>query len=268
MDAIEFGFEGVLNSHKAVTRNLDRAANISDWVRPYLQKMVNISQFRQFKLEMVERQVTVMARTRCAEDAEFNPWLNLTMETGFSKVTLPHLLILTLLQVFKSEAPKAVDLCNVPDAQQPNRNKSDVEKTKHVEWKNKVIDGVTKIIKGRRGKFMSYNVQIDLCKCLNLLDGANTLPFDWEISMYTNPPALKPPRLPTDKMGVMLGDKTYKDFQEPDIDDDNNDMDAIERPTWNLGEVHIARIPLPPYWAMVRLKFYTIIDLIRYNHIF
>ena len=119
-------------------------------------------------------------------------------------------------------------------------------------WKDRVVAGVTQIIASRRGHYMAHSAKINLSKCLELMEGTQKLIFDWDISLYTSPPPLKAPRPPSEKVGAMTGEKKYPDFQELDIDDDNNDLDAVERPTWNIGEVHIARIALPPYWAMVR----------------
>lgn len=84
--AIEYGFHGDHDAYPPVLRNLDRAANISEWVEPYLGPTPNISQFRQFKLEMIEGKVVVFARSRCADDAEFNQWQDLNMTRGYSTV--------------------------------------------------------------------------------------------------------------------------------------------------------------------------------------
>ena len=80
--AIEYGFAGLHDELKPVVRNLDRAANISQWVEPYLADTPNVSQFRQFKLEMNDNKVTVSARSRCKDDPEFNPWRNLAGDDG------------------------------------------------------------------------------------------------------------------------------------------------------------------------------------------
>lgn len=86
MDAIEYGFNAEADTMPCVTKNLDRAANISDWVEPYLGPTPNVTQFRQFKIEMIQGVVSISARSRCAEDAEFNPWLNLNQVRGYSPV--------------------------------------------------------------------------------------------------------------------------------------------------------------------------------------
>jgi hypothetical protein len=86
LNAINYGFNAMDDTHSPILENLDRAANISDWIKPYLAPIPNVSQFRQFKLEMIEGKVTVSARSRCAEDIEFNPWQDLTMTRGYSKV--------------------------------------------------------------------------------------------------------------------------------------------------------------------------------------
>lgn len=65
---------------------MDRAANFSAWIEPNLAPTPNVSQFRQFKIEIIEGEVSISARSRCAEDEEFNPWQNLSMTQGYSKV--------------------------------------------------------------------------------------------------------------------------------------------------------------------------------------
>lgn len=75
--AIEYGFNAEQYELKPMVSNLDRAANISTWITPYLAKTPNLTQFRQFKLEMTQGKVTVLARTRCADIMEFSEWQNL-----------------------------------------------------------------------------------------------------------------------------------------------------------------------------------------------
>lgn len=87
--AIDYGFSNIENTHQEpYLKNLDRAANISDWIKPYLAPTPNTASFRQFKFEMIDGEVTVCARSRCAEDAEYNPWQALNMQHGYSKVYL------------------------------------------------------------------------------------------------------------------------------------------------------------------------------------
>ena len=81
--------------------NLDRAANISDWIEPYLAPTPNVTQFRQFKLEMIQGRVCVSARSRCAEEAEFNPWTSLEQTPGHTAVSLCHCFAVSLL-LFKN----------------------------------------------------------------------------------------------------------------------------------------------------------------------
>ena len=79
--AIKHGFQGTRDDRfPPVTANLDRAANISTWVEPYLAPTPHVTEFRQFKLEMHEGQVCVSARYRCSETATGNEWLNLNLK--------------------------------------------------------------------------------------------------------------------------------------------------------------------------------------------
>ena len=87
LDAIEYGFHAEQDNLKCEKRNLDRAANFSDWIDPYMAATPNTTQFRQFKFEKIDGKVTVSARSRCADDAEYNPWLNLNQTTKPSNST-------------------------------------------------------------------------------------------------------------------------------------------------------------------------------------
>ena len=88
---------------------------------------------------------------------------------------------------------------------------------------------------------MPKTAKLDLCACLNLIDGDDPLPFDWDISMYTNPPPLKAPRLATAKVGSLRGDKKYS-RPESEEDYDDEDLDSVARPQWSLGEVRIVKL--------------------------
>lgn len=156
------------------------------------------------------------------------------------------------IQVFKTNPPKPTDLLTVPNAQQPSRQNSEIDKARYREWASKVTSGVTHIITGRRGQAMTKEQKIDLCHCLNLLDSKSELMFDWDISLYTNPPELSAPRVPTAAVGSLTGDKTYRDYENPEEDYDEDEIDPIARPTWNLGEVRIVRLPFAPFWSMAR----------------
>jgi hypothetical protein len=151
--------------------------------------------------------------------------------------------------VFKDEPPTANDLMNVPNAQQPAFNNKKEDQERYKEWSSKVCAGVTKIIGGRRGKIMTLAQKTDLCACLDLLESHQNLMFSWDISLYVDPPALKPPRIPTAQIGSLPGELKYED---PDDDYDDDGYDAIARPEWNFGEVRIVKQITTPYWYMVR----------------
>ena len=90
--AIEYGFSGAQFDQDPVVQNLDRAANISDWFKPYLAPTPNVTQFRQFKLAMVEGRVCVSARSRCLQDDDSNPWQSLDQNHGTFSSPVPHLI--------------------------------------------------------------------------------------------------------------------------------------------------------------------------------
>ena len=72
---------------------MDRAANISDWLDNYLAPTPNVKDVRQFKLELIDGKVKVSARSRCADDVQFNQWRDLSGETAkFSSVWIFYFL--------------------------------------------------------------------------------------------------------------------------------------------------------------------------------
>lgn len=88
LDAIEYGFAADQYEKAPIVENLDRAANVSEWITPYLAPTPNVTQFRQFKLEKIEGKVCVSGRSRCSEEAEFNAWHSLDQTPGSSQVSL------------------------------------------------------------------------------------------------------------------------------------------------------------------------------------
>lgn len=139
----------------------------------------------------------------------------------------------------------------MPDSQQPMHDNNANDEAAYREWASQVSKGVHQIISGPRGNIMPHTAKLDLCACLNLIDGEDPLSFAWDISMYTNPPPLNAPRLATDKVRSIRRDKAYS---RPDSDEDydEEDLDTIARPQWNRGEVRILKMTEAPYWAMVR----------------
>lgn len=137
------------------------------------------------------------------------------------------------------------------EAQQPMHHNKEKETREFEEWAAVVSKGVSQIINGPRANVIPTKSQLDLAACLNLLEGSLPLPFDWDISIYTNPQELKAPRLPTAKVGTLPGDKSYK-RADSDDDYDDEDLDAVARPQWQMGEVRIVKMQVAPYWSMAR----------------
>ena len=80
LDAIDYGFRCIENDQpKPVMKNLDRSANISEWIEPYLAPTPNVTLFRQFKFEKIGDRVMLSVRSRCKEDAKNNPWQSLSV---------------------------------------------------------------------------------------------------------------------------------------------------------------------------------------------
>lgn len=127
-----------------------------------------------------------------------------------------------------------------------------------MEWSSRVCAGVTKIITGRRGNVMEFKHKHDLCACLNLLESSQNLMFSWDISIYSNSPPLKQPRVASAQVGSLIGDLKYED---PEEDYDDEGYDAIARPEWNRGEVRIVKQITTPYWYMARYVLFAFLTV-------
>lgn len=69
-----------------VTKHLDRAANISEWLKDNISKqLVNITEFRQFEITLdstTQEPVVRVRRETGVDDAEQNPWMSMKFEKG------------------------------------------------------------------------------------------------------------------------------------------------------------------------------------------
>ena len=62
--------------------------------------------------------------------------------------------------------------------------------------------------------------------------------------------------MPTAKVGTLPGDITVQDQSDDDYDDD--ELDPVARPQWNLGEVRIVKLVTAPHWTMARLFYLSL----------
>lgn len=143
----------------------------------------------------------------------------------------------------------------MPPAQQQhqaaaNSNEKAKEKQfkEHKTWVKKVEKGIHKILDGPRRHNMSDKSKKDLLQCLDLMWCKEELSFDWNLDLYINPPPLRSPRVDTDEVGELEGDKKVEE-----VDSDKDEDDGLERPVWRRKEVHIIATQVPPYWALARL---------------
>jgi len=80
LQSIKQGFTPNWGTHevKAYVKNLDRAADISGWLKAYLAKIPHVTDFRQFEIEKdTDGEVVVRARQRCMDDEVYNKWTSL-----------------------------------------------------------------------------------------------------------------------------------------------------------------------------------------------
>jgi hypothetical protein len=77
LTAIVKGFDTDWQTKEPMTKSLDRAANISEWLEPHIDQTPNVTTFRQFKIEKMDGEVVIWARRRCKEDDPENPWQSL-----------------------------------------------------------------------------------------------------------------------------------------------------------------------------------------------
>ena len=161
--------------------------------------------------------------------------------------------------MFQDGAPLAADLLHVPPAQRSilksSEQKKEVARVEHYKtFVSEVSKGVMSIMMGPRSYVFSDANQVDLCACIDLIENERELAFDWDIKLYTNPPKLKAPRLPTEKMGAQIGDKAY---DEP-ADDEDLDYDPVERPEVFRNDVHLIQMYNAPYWSLARYALVSV----------
>ena len=181
-EAIINAFKGKW-SGKTVAADIDRAANLSDWLKPILAPMSKkqtgpelrggITEFHQFKLTMLRGQVIMRVRKWCGDNEA--PWSGLTPES-------------THHVVFKEKVPAPDDLRSTcPPAQRSTKptDPSYMEKNKKGEvtatHTTKTRAGVEALIKNRD---ITGAPRDDLRACLTLMESAEPLPIDWDMSMY------------------------------------------------------------------------------------
>ena len=73
-----------VHEHKPYVRNLDRAADISGWLKPSLStNLQRLTEFRQFEIQLDSNQeVVVRARACCKDDDVHNKWSSLSGVEG------------------------------------------------------------------------------------------------------------------------------------------------------------------------------------------
>jgi hypothetical protein len=157
------------------------------------------------------------------------------------------------------QAPEPSELTEVGPAQQQNDFVGSTQKKartaqKHANWVKKVRKGVFKILEGDRRFLISDVAKEDIIQCLDLMGCSQPLPFDWDCTLYTNPPVLRRPRGPTDEIGILEGDLREEENSE-------EEQDAVERPKWTVNEVHLIGLEAPPYWALAKyLTCYSFLE--------
>lgn len=85
LESIKQGFTPNWATHeiKPYVKNLDRAADISGWLKQYLNNLPNLTQYRQFEIQMDSKQeVIVRARECCLDDELYNKWSSLSGVVG------------------------------------------------------------------------------------------------------------------------------------------------------------------------------------------
>jgi hypothetical protein len=151
-----------------------------------------------------------------------------------------------------TKIPLPCELAEVPHAQQQHHSMGSAkakekQAMQHMAWVKRVEKGIHKIVEGPRRIKMNEKSKHDLLLCLELMGCKDTLQFDWKLELYTNPPALRSPRIDNDDVGLLEGDS-----REEVNTDEEQEEDGIPRPNWTRKEVHIIAVEAHPYWAMAR----------------
>jgi hypothetical protein len=188
---------------KVCTDDIVSAANVSDWIKPYLAPMdsrkegperrIGISKFHQFKFSLLQGVVIMQVREWCGDREA--PW------TGLVPESTHHV-------VFRDEVPSPGQFAHeCPPAQRSTlpsnpeymkKNKAGKVISNHT---SKTRSGVEKIIANRG---ITGPAREDLHECLRLLESQEPLNFHWDMDMYTKhsaardrergPPQAQPPR--------------------------------------------------------------------------
>ena len=171
-------------ANKTFAADIERAANVSDWLKDYLGPMGKktqgpvirdgITKFHQFKITMLHNVVIMRVREWCGDpDA---PWSGLTPES-------------THHVVFPERIPTPMDLPrDCPPAQRSTKPTDEAYITKNNKGEiisnhtSKTRAGVLKLIENRK---IDDAAKADLHACLELMESKEDLPFHWDMSMYT-----------------------------------------------------------------------------------
>jgi hypothetical protein len=181
-EAILAGFKGKWTGN-VVAGDIERASNLSHWLPQFLNSMEKksfgpaqregITKFHQFRFSLLQGVPIMRVREWCG-DEEAAPWGGLEPESThhvvFAEIPTPGELAETCPPAQRSA---------VPDDEAHIERFADgrVKST----YASKTRTGVEAIIANRG---ISGDEEADLQRCLDLLDDATPLEFDWDMSMY------------------------------------------------------------------------------------
>ena len=192
-EAIVAGFKGKWTG-KVVAGDIERAANVSDWIADKLAPMANnasgrgtqrdgITRFHQFKFTLLQGVVIMQVREWCSD--KDTPWRGLEPES-------------THHVVFSDLAPTPDDLAaHCPPAQRStlptnedhvSRNAAGAIISNHT---SKTCKGVETIVANRNITGAALD---DLHACLDLMESTADLDFDWDMTLYNTHNAVLPGR--------------------------------------------------------------------------
>ena len=192
-EAILKAFKGKWTD-KVVSGDIESAANVSDWLKDKIHPMSKkkngmdqregITEFHQFKFSLLQGVPIMQVRKWCGDKAE--SW------RGLMPNSTHHV-------IFSGEIPTPADLArDCPPAQRSTKptdpayqtlNRAGAVISNHT---SKVRAGVETLIENRH---ITGEAEMDLRKCLDLMESTAPLPFHWNMEMYN---VHLPHRGPTD----------------------------------------------------------------------
>ena len=125
-------------------------------------------------------------------------------------------------------------------------------------WKQLVVTHLERLIAG--GRITSPTSIADLRYCAQLLQKKEPTPFEWDTTMYTQPPDVNRERgAPEDEEAKMEAqeDRNLIDLEQEGDGLNEQDEKGTIRPNYKLNEIYLIRLERPPFFGFARCTIAT-----------